>query len=295
MLSLFAVFVLIDAFMLKHVSVVNDAGTEYEDTAGSDSGEKVKVEEPSIERPEDYTVSADGYEDSNIKISVSEVFEYNTMVNIADIELSSVEFLRAAFAEDSYGKDIFANTSDIAKGHDAILAINGDSYGSRERGYVIRNGVDYPRTTDIYDVMCIYSDGSMKIYGPEEKGSQELLDEGVWQAFSIGPTLIKDGQISVSPDEVIKRGRMNNSRTAIGIIDNNHFVFVVGDGRTSESEGLTLYNLAELMSKMGVVTAYNLDGGGSSTMVFNGEVINKPTSGGGIEERAVSDIVYIGY
>ncbi len=295
MLSIFAVFVLADAFVLKHVSVMNDAGTEYEDTAGSDTGEKVKMEEPYLERPEDYTVSADGYEDSNIKISVSDVFEYNTLVHIADIELSSVEFLRTAFAEGTYGKDIFANTSDIAGEHDAILAINGDSYGSRERGYVIRNGVDYPRTTDIYDVMCIYSDGSMKIYGPEKKGSQELLDEGVWQAFSIGPTLIKDGQISVSPDEVIKRGRMNNSRTAIGIIDNNHFVFVVGDGRTSESEGLTLYNLAELMSKMGVVTAYNLDGGGSSTMVFNGEVINKPTSGGGIEEKAVSDIVYIGY
>ena len=50
------------------------------------------------------------------------------------------------------------------------------------------------------------------------------------------------------------------------------------------------------MQSYGVTTAYNLDGGGSSTMYFNGKVVNNPTtSGNTIEERAVSDIVYIGY
>ncbi|WP_330390340.1 phosphodiester glycosidase family protein [Blautia sp. Marseille-P3201T] len=73
-------------------------------------------------------------------------------------------------------------------------------------------------------------------------------------------------------------------------------MFVVSDGRTEESEGLSLLELAEFMDTLGVETAYNLDGGGSSTMYFNGEVINKPTtSGRNIKERSVSDIVYIGY
>ena len=54
--------------------------------------------------------------------------------------------------------------------------------------------------------------------------------------------------------------------------------------------------MAELMKSYVVTTAYNLDGGGSSTMYFNGQVINKPTTNGNkISERAVSDIVYIGY
>ena len=47
------------------------------------------------------------------------------------------------------------------------------------------------------------------------------------------------------------------------------------------------------MQSLGVQTAYNLDGGGSSTMVFNGVVVNKPTTMGRICERCVSDIVYI--
>ena len=72
-------------------------------------------------------------------------------------------------------------------------------------------------------------------------------------------------------------------------------MLVVSDGRTSESEGLSLYQLATLMKDYGCEIAYNLDGGGSSTMWFNGQVINKPTSGRSIEEREVSDIVYIGY
>ena len=63
-----------------------------------------------------------------------------------------------------------------------------------------------------------------------------------------------------------------------------------------ESAGLSLSQLAEFMKCLGVVSAYNLDGGGSSTMYFNGEIINNPTTNGrSIKERSVSDIVYIGY
>ena len=88
----------------------------------------------------------------------------------------------------------------------------------------------------------------------------------------------------------------SNPRTAIGQIDELHYVFVVSDGRTSASDGLSLYELASFMSELGVRTAYNLDGGGSSTMVFNGRVVNNPTTNGrSISERSVSDIVYIGY
>ena len=88
----------------------------------------------------------------------------------------------------------------------------------------------------------------------------------------------------------------SNPRTAIGVVDELHYLLVVSDGRTSVSEGLSLYELAEFMQSMNCTIAYNLDGGGSSTMVFNGEVINNPTtSGKSIKERGVSDIVYIGY
>ena len=73
-----------------------------------------------------------------------------------------------------------------------------------------------------------------------------------------------------------------------------HFLFVVSDGRTNENVGLSLLELAGLMKDLGCETAYNLDGGGSSTIWFNGKVLNKPTTfGDTIAERKISDIVYI--
>ncbi len=142
----------------------------------------------------------------------------------------------------------------------------------------------------------IYADGSLGIVCEDDITAEELLEDGAVQVLSFGPALIADGAIAVSEGEEVGKAKASNPRTAIGIIDDLHYVFVVSDGRTEESEGLSLVQLAEFLSDLGAVTAYNLDGGGSSTMVFNGEVINNPTTNGSrIQERSVSDIVYIGY
>ena len=241
-------------------------------------------------------VSADTNESGEpYSITLAEYNEYDTAIYVADITLSSAQYLKTAFADDTYGRNITAKTSTIASANGAILAINGDYYGSQENGYVIRNGVIYRESGNNKDIFCIYKDGSVSIEYASEKTAQELLDEGVWQAFCFGPALIEDSQIAVSENEEVGKAKASNPRTAIGIIDNNHFVFVVSDGRTDESEGLSLYELAEFMQSLGVTTAYNLDGGGSSTLYYNGQVINNPTTNGNtISERSVSDIVYIG-
>ena len=82
-------------------------------------------------------------------------------------------------------------------------------------------------------------------------------------------------------------------RTAIGMVSANHFVFIAVDGRsTGYSRGVTLTELAEMLRARGATVAYNLDGGGSTTMWFNGEVVNNPLGTG--DERGTSDILYIG-
>ena len=126
--------------------------------------------------------------------------------------------------------------------------------------------------------------------------AEQLLEDGAVQVLSFGPALIENGEISVTKNEEVGKAMASNPRTAIGIYEDGHYVFVVSDGRTDESEGLSLYELAEFLQELGVETAYNLDGGGSSTMVYQGEVVNNPTtSGNSVKERSVSDIVYIGY
>ena len=236
------------------------------------------------------------YSDENVSIAMTQYREYDTDIYVAEVWLSSAQYLKTAFAENSYGKNVTAKTSEIASQCEAILAINGDYYGARESGYVIRNGVVYrDYGSGSTDILCIYADGSFAITNSAESSAQELVDAGVWQAFSFGPGLVENGGITVDQNTEVGKAMASNPRTAIGQISELHSVFVVSDGRTDQSEGLSLYELATFLQGLGVKTAYNLDGGGSSTMVLMGEVINNPTTGGSrTKERSVSDIVYIG-
>ena len=246
------------------------------------------------------SISTDGadiigeYQNDGASIKLYKYNYESTAVYVADIVVSSSEYIKTAFANGYYGKNVTDKTSSIAKQNEAILAINGDYYGARESGYVIRNGVVFRDTNDGRDLLCIYADGTMKIVNSGDKSASELVDQGVWQAFSFGPALLQDGQVDVAVNAEVGKAMASNPRTAVGMIDTCHYVFVVSDGRTSDSKGLSLYQLATFMQGIGVNTAYNLDGGGSSTLYFNGEVINYPTtSGRSMKERGVSDIVYI--
>lgn len=243
------------------------------------------------------TSTATTYEDDNIKITITDYRENDTDIHVADITLSSSEYLKTAFAESAYGRNVTEKTSDIAESVNAILAINGDFYGAQESGYVIRNGVIYRSTAKSgNEDLVIYTDGSFEIINEDDVTAEELLAKGAQNVLAFGPALVEDGKVSVTENEEVGKAMASNPRTAIGIIDENHYVFVVADGRTSQNEGLSLYELAEFMESLGVQTAYNLDGGGSSTMYFNGQIINQPTTNGNsIKERSVSDIVYIGY
>lgn len=179
----------------------------------------------------------------------------------------------------------------------AILAINGDYYGAQERGYVLRNGVLYRASAQSgTDALVIGADGNFRIITEGETSADTLVREGAWQVLTFGPALINGGQVTVSSSDEVGRAMTSNPRTAIGQISEGHYLLVVSDGRTKESTGLSLRQLAELMQSLGAQIAYNLDGGGSSTMVFHGRVVNNPTTNGrSIRERSVSDIVYIGY
>ena len=244
------------------------------------------------------TVTDTSYSDDNISVTLTEKTVNNTQIYVADVTVSSAEYLKTALANNTYGTNVTAKTSETAANNKAILAVNGDYYGANSTGYVIRNGVVYRDTVredSSNGDLAIYKDGSFKIIYENEVSADQLVKDGVVNLLAFGPALVENGEIVVNTKSEVGQSMASNPRTAIGIIDENHYIIIVSDGRTSESQGLSLYEMAEVMKSYGVKTAYNLDGGGSSTMYFNGQVINKPTTNGNISERAVSDIVYIGY
>lgn len=247
------------------------------------------------------TSTDDGYTSSTTSLSIEKVTTGSGSDTItyfvADITTTDATLIRSAFAQDKFGTNITAYPSVIAKDKNAVLAINGDYYGFRDTGIVIRNGVIY-RDEPARIGLAFYRDGTAEVYDETTTSAQELLDAGAWNTLSFGPALVEDGQIISGIDQVEVDTNFGNHsiqgeqpRTAVGIIDTNHLVFVVVDGRDAGySRGVTLPELAQIMRDLGATTAYNLDGGGSSTFYFNGEVLNQPSNNG---ERGTSDILYV--
>ena len=220
------------------------------------------------------------YSDSKTSITLKQYREYDSNIYVADVTVSDASDLKTALANNTYGRNVTDTTSDMAENNNAVLAINGDYYGARQSGYVIRNGKLYRDTSGNRNALVIQKNGEFKFVSESETSASELLQDGALQVFSFGPVLLNNGEISVGENDEVGMAMASNPRTAIGYLGNNHYVFVVSDGRTSESAGLSLYELASFMKELGVKDAYNLDGGGSSTMVFKGEIINNPTTSG---------------
>ena len=316
LLILSVIFILLDTFVIPKSyqaigpenqnivdSGINNTDTE-EDSGTYDIDSELADDNTTDENDElsqqdntntDSVITSDSYEDSNIKIKISTIRAYESNVYIADIEVSEVSYLKTALAGDVFGRNIKDTTSEIAEDHQAIFAINGDFYGFRDYGYVLRNGVLYRDVAGDAEALLIDKDGDFSIVEESDFNLSNIDYSSLWQIMSFGPALINDGEVVVDGNSEVARSMTSNPRTAIGEISPLHYIIVVSDGRTDESTGLSLLELAQVFLDQGCTTAYNLDGGGSSTMYFNGEIVNVPTDGRTMKEREVSDIVYIGY
>lgn len=283
----------LDRFVVQHVEISDVSA--YEASQGVSAGTATVGSSAAVTGT---SYSADG---ATIKISTVATGSGDGTVTyyVADVVLDDAATLKSAFANDSFGENITQTTSEIAAAHSAIFAINGDYYGFRDTGIVIRNGVTY-RDEGARQGLAFYRDGTVKVYDETATTAQQLVADGVWNTLSFGPAIVQDSQVVEGIEDVEVDTNFGNHsiqgeqpRTAVGLIDTNHLVFVVVDGRSpGYSAGVTMTGLARIMKDLGARTAYNLDGGGSSTMYFNGALVNNPL--GANRERGTSDILYIG-
>ena len=282
----------LNRFVIDHTEITDVEAYEAQNAAGASTA---TADAASI------TVTDTSYTSSLTSIEINEVATGSGADTItyytADITVSDATAIRSAFASNEFGTNITAKPSEIAAAHDAVFAINGDYYGFRSDGILIRNGAVY-RDDGVRDGLAFYTDGRCEIYDETSTDAQALLDAGVWNTLSFGPALVNAGQIPAGIDEVEVDTNFGNHsiqgaqpRTALGWVGTGHYMLVVVDGRDEGySRGATMTELARIMADLGCRVAYNLDGGGSSAMYWNGGIINRPSNGG---ERATSDILYI--
>ena len=239
---------------------------------------------------DEVVVTENSYSSPDVSITVTEETTAGGRITyyLADIYIRDITTFRSAIAQNTYGSGYRDSIEDMAALNNAMIAINGDYYGNTNEGVVIRNGVIYRANPTNCDVCVLYYDGSMRVMPGSAFTIEDAIADGAWQAWTFGPALLDtDGSVLTnfsSTSRIISA----NPRTAIGYYEPGHYCMVVVDGR-GESAGITLPQLSQLFSDLGCKAAYNLDGGNSSIMVWQDEIINQPSGGG----RESSDALLI--
>jgi len=244
-----------------------------------------------FEGPADYS-----YQDEELSVAIKRYQQNDIVYFVADVQMKQANQLMAGLSSDKpNGRE--EQIEAIASRNGAVLAVNGDYYGAHKYGTIIRNGQLIRSTTTTRNMLMVDANGNMSVRVDRDQDNaprlgDELVAQGIWQAFEFGPELVRDGQaVTFSPkfDVISTRDTRREPRTAMGQIGPLHYIVVVADGRQDGySIGMTLPELQQVFIAHGAVTAMNLDGGGSTEMWFQGQTINRPFSG----RRDISDIIY---
>lgn len=250
--------------------------------------------EPQEVRYPSYAAGELAHETDTLKVGIEQYSDGKITYYVADILIKDPTQFGYAFSYDTF-KGARESVSDIADRNEAVLAINGDFCGFHTEGVIIRGFELFRKQNSKRHLMIVDKNGDMSALTDrrEKQGTvaNRLMDQGVMHTFEFGPLLVKDGEAVELPRSFFIRAQDGyfEPRTAIGQLGPLHYIIIVVDGRQpGYSEGATIPRMQELFLEHGAQFAFNLDGGGSTTLYFNGKIINHPSSG---DERRVSDIV----
>jgi len=213
---------------------------------------------------------------------------------IARINIAHPSQLRTATAGKP-GSSKVALISSMAKKYNAVLAINANYYSNDpvktsfeyRMGEKIRNKLNSKK-----DLLIIDENADFNLFiRADEEEVQAFLDQGheIINAFTFGPALVKDGEMQTIDRDYGYNPHGREPRMAIGQMSKLSYVIVLAEGRKKNSQGVTQQELAQFMLDLGCEQAFNLDGGNSATMVFNGKYYQRKTKA---NERAQSDMIY---
>ncbi len=249
---------------------------------------------------EEIVVTENSYSSPNVSITIEKKEYVNpngqkSVYFLSDIYVGSIECFSSALLNDELAYYATVPMLEFASQVNAICAINGDFTCYQDfDGYAItfRKGELYRRgDMSTYQVCALFNDGTMETYFPGEYSLDELIERGLWQFWHFGPLLINADGTANSNFSWQDGIAYANPRTAVGYYEPGHYCYVVVDGRQDNySAGMKLSELAGLMIDLGCKTAYNLDGGGSAQMYYDGQIVNSPSNG---TLRPLGDILYV--
>ena len=234
------------------------------------------------------------YDETILALTWKEIINGN-MVTFGEVKLAHGSQVRRALAGNEYGSSVEEYPTNMAKNVNAVLAINGDFYNFRDLGITVYQRQMYRHNPASVDTAYFTADGDMIFSKRGELSNkadaeQFVADNDVVFAVAFGPILVENGQLMEIPDKY-PIGEINNrySRAAIAQKDDLHYITMTINFEGPCQTTCTLAQAAQYIYDKDVRMAYTLDGGQTSSMVFNGELVNRVDWG---NERTMSDIIY---
>lgn len=233
-----------------------------------------------------------GYEDATLSVTMEHIWVDDARYNVARVKIAHPSQLRTGLA--SVNAKRTNKVSAISRNHNAVVAIGGDYFSKDSYGYVVRMGeVFRKKPIKQRDMLLIDANGDFHILKNSDSEQLQALLTGevaMPNVFNFGPALVIDGVLQEMPKDYKYNIDGNEPRCAIGQVGPLEYLLVVVDGRdAADSKGATCKELAQFMFDQGCQQAYNLDGGNSALMYFNGANFSQKSEK---SERSVSDIIY---
>ena len=236
-----------------------------------------------------------GYVSGQVSIQIQRIenpegFPKPMVCFVADIYIEDITSIRSAWSGETLraSENAPMDVLELMKREDALLMINGDYICKWDFGVVVSNGQAVRQVMDHrYDPCVLLRDGTMLTLDGTTAEPEAILAMDPWQVWFFGPSLLDENG---SAKKTFNSSLTSvNPRTALGYYAPGHYCFVVVDGRRDRySKGMSLQQLSRFMESLGCAAAYNLDGGASSVMAFDGRRVNQPS---GI--RKIPDAIYI--
>lgn len=238
-------------------------------------------------RTEDAAIFIEQLSDTEHKYGKEDILYF-----LADIYLEDVTRLRGAFTREDFTRYHYVeDVSEFAQRFDAVAAISGDFIRFRDTGLCMRNGVWYRQKPDPRRDVCVLTrEGVMETYTAQELDLEGLLQrEDLWHVIGFGPVLLDEqGQARTTFNTTVSG---TNPRAVLGYYGPGHYCFLFVEGRTKSSQGITMEALSRLCQDLGMTRAFNLDGGETAALYFNGAIQNSKSR----STRPIHDLLYIGY
>lgn len=231
------------------------------------------------------------YEDPSLSIQITKDRIYDTDYVVAHVKISNASQLRTAMAEGYKSQGTALGTS-IAKRVKSTLAINGDFFSARNGlGLVARQGVIYrTKCNGTYDVLIIDENADLHILKAPTNEDVEAFEGTIIQGFTFGPGLVIDGVKQTDFPDLQYAAYKPAQRMCLAQVGPLEYLCITSEGPEDKgSTGLNLEQFAELVASFNVQNAFNLDGGSSATMVFQGDKINAPNNP---KRRPLCDVIY---